>query len=335
MADANLVAKARAGTPERIRPCVLCNQTCMVRDNRNPIVTCIVNPLSGHEWEDPQVVYSATISSDLQVVGGGPAGLEAARVAALRGHNVTLFEESDRLGGALHEVAKLPGRARFARFAEWLELDARERGVIVKTSTRITPGDLSHTSHVIVACGSRAGDPTYELSDSAAVWSAIDVLKALDSEGSPSEGALPEGDVLVWDPIGGPIGVGVAELLLRAGFGVHLATPDYIIGNELARSGDLGPANARLAQAGVTAHKRCNLVSVAEGSAVLADRFSASTTEVPVDWVVDAGHRLGEDSLFTMLSEAGLKASAAGDGVAPRTVHEAVREGRRRVLELG
>ncbi len=351
MADANLVDKARAGKPERIRPCVLCNQTCMVRDNRNPIVTCVVNPLSGHEWQDPEVVYSATISSDVQVVGGGPAGLEAARVAAIRGHNVTLFEESDRLGGALHEVARLPGRSRFARFADWLELDARERGVSIQTSTRITAGDLSHTAHVIVASGSRDGERTYSAGESAVVWTARAVLRALSGENSVPGGdaglpdggtglpkgdtGLPEGDVLVWDPIGGPIAVGVAELLLAAGYTVHLATPDYIIGNELARSGDLGPANARLAQAGVIAHKRCNLVSVEEGRAVLADRFSTSSTEVAVGWVVDAGHRLGEESLFTKLSEAGLKASAAGDGVAPRTVHEAVLEGRRRVLELG
>ena len=98
IADAELVSKLRAGQADRIRPCLLCNQTCRVRDNRNPVVTCVGDPRSGHETEDPPerspapdpqaqpAPRACRARRDVLVVGGGPAGLEAARVAALSGH---------------------------------------------------------------------------------------------------------------------------------------------------------------------------------------------------------------------------------------------------------
>ena len=81
IADPDLVAKVAAGEPERVRPCLRCNQTCQVRDVRNPIVTCVGEPSSGHETEDPDWTSPAR-PRDVLVVGAGPAGLEAARVAA-------------------------------------------------------------------------------------------------------------------------------------------------------------------------------------------------------------------------------------------------------------
>lgn len=91
IADPELVAKARAGVGPR--PCVLCNQACRVRDARNPIVSCVVEPRAGHELREP-APEGLDAARDLTVVGGGPAGLEAARVLAGRGHRVVLHERS-------------------------------------------------------------------------------------------------------------------------------------------------------------------------------------------------------------------------------------------------
>ncbi len=99
IADPDLVAKVRAGEPERVRPCTRCNQTCQVRDARNPLVTCIGEPTSGRETEDPDWYAVARTPRDVSIVGGGPAGLEAARVASTRGHRVVLIERQAQLGG--------------------------------------------------------------------------------------------------------------------------------------------------------------------------------------------------------------------------------------------
>ena len=333
IADAGLVGKL-TGEPERIRPCVLCNQTCRVRDNRNPIVTCVVDPFSGHETTE-QVGSLATRSPvDLMVIGGGPAGLEAARVAAERGHKVRLAESAETVGGQLRLLARQPGRHRFALFADWLEAECRRAGVDLRTGHRVSVGEAAEVPVVIIATGGSAGERDYDTTRSAVVLTPSDVLERVRPDGSVE--GLPPGDVLVWDPIGGPTGVAVAELLASSDAVVHLATQDYIVGNELARAGDLAPANARLARAGVVMHRRRLLRKVRKNSVVLGDRFSENLEDLAVDWVVDAGHRLPDDTLSgALVAATGHRPRSAGDCVAPRSVAEAVLEGRRRALELG
>ena len=127
--------------------------------------------------------------------------------------------------------------------------------------------------------------------------------------------------VLVWDPIGGPIGISVAEILAARGHEVHLMTQDQLVGNERARSGDLGPANARLQQVGVQLYRRRLLRSIGGGVAELENRFTGERERLPVAAVVDAGHRLHEPVVV-------------GDAVAPRTMYEAILEGRRAAQSL-
>lgn len=328
IADPELGNKVAAGQAERVRPCLLCNQTCRVRDVRNPLVTCVTEPRSGHETTDAPVAaepgagVAAATSGRLLVVGGGPAGLECARVAASAGRAVTLVEREEQLGGALRIVAELPGHERFALLADWLEDECRRAGVELVTGSEVTLERLdSHDGPVVCCTGSRPGRRSYEVVAGAAVATAAEVLEA---ERTVAE--APPSPAVVWDPVGGPVGVGVAELLAAHGAAVTLVTPDHVAGEQLSRTGDLAPGNVRLAQRDIAVAKRSVVTQVTRDAVTVRERYSGEETSLEAALLVDAGPRLPDDVLWRA---AGGRAERAGDAVAPRTVHEAILEGRR------
>ncbi len=304
LADPAVVGKLRVGQADRIRPCIRCNQTCQVRDARNPIVTCVVEPSTGHEATDPHWYRPATEPRDLTVVGAGVAGLEAARVAAERGHRVRVVEASDRAGG----LAAITGPGR--PFVDWLVAECAHLGVAVQLGTPWTQNTAG--TAVIQATGGRTGVRDYQILDGAPVLDIVDVRRGVVT--------LPDtGVVVVIDPIGGPIAVALAEELGERGV---LVTQDQIAGNELSRSGDLAPANVRLAQRGVRIERRSIVRAVRPGEIEVEDRFSGARRTLQCAAVVDCGFRLPTDAL------PGVDV-LVGDCVAPRTILEAVLDARR------
>jgi mycofactocin system FadH/OYE family oxidoreductase 1 len=334
--DPDLVARLRSGEADRIRPCLLCNQACMVRDNRNPVITCVVEPGSGHELDDIDIGYASARAdgprSPVLVVGGGPAGMEAARVLALRGHQVTLAERKPALGGMLVAAALVHGRQRLGVAVDWWRRELRRLGVDVSLGEEVTASDmddaLARGVQVVLATGSVPGPREYSVAPGAHVVEAADLI-SLVSSGALDR--LPAGRAVVFDPVGGPVGVGVAELLAANGRPTSIVTQDQIAGTQLAITGDLAEANSRLQRAGVVRELRSLLRGVTGDHVLLEDRWTGEQRTVGCAFLVHCGHRLPEETLYRQRPGT----PRAGDCVAPRTVLEAVLEARRAALGIG
>ena len=333
IADPDLARKMADGVAARIRPCVLCNQRCQVRDARNPLVSCIGEPFSGYETEEAFPSRQATTTSlDVLVIGGGPAGLEAARVAATLGHRVELVEAEARLGGMLATAAAGVGREHLADLVAWLVGECERLGVRVTTGTAIgadaVDRRLAAGTRVVLCAGARH-DPGVPVGDgTVTVATAATVLRsAVDG----TLGHLPAGAVVVADPVGDSVGVAVGELLAAHGRDVVLVTGDLVAGVQLSRSGDLAPANARLARSGVRIAKGSVVRQLGDHAVHLENQYTGEKEEIPADLLVEVTFGLPNDALW--LDHPGLV--AAGDAVAPRTAYEAILEGRRAALALG
>ncbi len=151
LADADFVAKAAAGRADMIAPCIACNQACLDHTFAGKLTSCLVNPRACHETEI--LTGKADIAQRIAVVGAGPAGLTAALTADARGHQVVLFEASDRLGGQLHLAAQVPGKEEFIGLIQWFDTMIRASGVDLRLNHRATAGDLQGFDQVIIASG--------------------------------------------------------------------------------------------------------------------------------------------------------------------------------------
>ena len=188
IADPDFACKAKRGKAETIRPCMACNQGCLDQIFRHHPVTCLVNAQAGHEAE---LLLSGHLLGSkpaehhhILVIGAGPAGLEFARVARLRGHHVTIWEEKDQSGGQLHLAAIPPGRKDFLRFVRYLHqacLDLEVGFVYRKRATAAQVLEAVITegyTHIVLATGAEPLLPPLSIEDGAHVVQAWDVLSS-------------------------------------------------------------------------------------------------------------------------------------------------------------
>ncbi len=215
LADADFVAKAMAGTSERIAPCIACNQACLDHTFSGKISSCLVNPRACYETE--LQITPAPKPKAIAVVGAGPAGLSAAMTAAERGHKVTLFDQAEEIGGQLNMAKQVPGKEEFWGLVDWYRTMIAEHGIAVKLGQRVGAKDLSGFDEVIIATGVMPRDPDIPGQDAPHVLSYVDVLRGKSKVGA---------SVAIVGA--GGIGFDVAEYLVHEGISPTESLPDWM-----------------------------------------------------------------------------------------------------------
>lgn len=175
VADPDFPEKLRWNKREDVRPCLLCNEVCVRRLYENRVISCAINPQAVFEANYP--LDPAENKRKVAVIGGGPGGMEAARVAAQRGHEVTLYEKSDVLGGQLLAAYTPPFKSRLKEFVEWQKLQLQKQGVVLRLNTKIDAQspELEDADQIIVALGAVSVCPPIPGIDGDMV---VDVMKA-------------------------------------------------------------------------------------------------------------------------------------------------------------
>lgn len=318
VADPEFSDKARTGQAVRIRPCVGLNQECRAF---SPHLHCSVNPETGRETRAPfDRITPATRPKRLAVVGGGPAGMEAARVAAARGHAVTLFEATKALGGQFLLAASLPHRSGLLRMVDHLVGELRRSTVAVRLSDRVD--DLSALDadfdEVIIATGAepatlpgRRGGPT--------VLSWADVLR----DGAPAPSGTGRA-VFADEGTGFWFSYGVAEMLANAGWRLTFATTSAALGGHLPVE-SVAPMLGRLG-AGGTSFRVLTAVEATDDAGVIAINLaSGEEKRLPADLLVVQTGRV----VAPKLARGRLPVHLVGDCVTPRRITHALFEGQR------
>ena len=327
IADPHLANKAKEGRPEDIRPCLSCNQMCWGRRYRDYWISCLINPSAGREFEWGGDRFTpAAKPKHVLVIGGGVAGLEAARVAAERGHRVTLAEASDRLGGQFRLAGLTPRRHQIIDFLDWYERQLSKLQVKVMLNTPLDEEEAKAigADEVIVATGSspdgkgsqRAMPEHDELPGLAHgnVFSAEEVM---------ARSARPGKRVIVLDETANWKGGGTALTLAEAGHEVTLVTGAAAVMAEMARTNVDIQLRARLRELGVRMLTE-TILREWHGDGATVQPFGGKPERIAADTLVIAATNVSERGLGDALD-----APMIGDAVAARNAAMAIYEGRK------
>ncbi len=319
--DPEMPNKAARGDTDDIRACIACNQACIGHFHKGYPISCIQNPVSGRE-----LVYGklarANVRRKVMVVGGGPAGMKAAVIAAQRGHDVTLYEAQGRLGGQALLAQLLPGRAEFGGLVTNLAHELALAAVTVRTGARVDRSMILQESPdvVVMATGALPYRPDFPSDGTLRIVDAWQILGGSVEAGHSA---------VVIDWRADWIGIGIAERLAHSGCAVRLAVsgiaagetlPLYVRDSAVAALHKLGVIVLPYMRLYGSDANAVYLQHIASGEAVVIDAVDTlvlCTGHVPVTDLADALDGLSVD------------VRVIGDAATPRTAEEAVFEGLR------
>lgn len=324
--DPQMPNKARGDRPDDIRACIACNQACIGHAQLGLSISCIQFPESGRELQfgnRPKVAHKASVL----VVGGGPGGLKAAAVAAEIGHDVTLAEQSPRLGGQALLAQLLPHREEFGGIVTNLSRELENSGAKVLLNHLVTGNFVLDGAfdHVILATGSIVKLPRFDGDDRIRVLSHEQILR----------GEKTGTSVVIYDWRSDWVGIGLAEKLTSQGCSVRLAVNGVSAGSAI-QSYVRDAAIARLSEAGIETIPYARLYGADEDTVYFLHTASQQPMVLEkVDTLVIASPMQPSSGLAAELSVLDIPFVEIGDAASPRTAEEAVFEGLVCATELG
>lgn len=323
IAEPEWVDKARDDRADDIRRCLGCNEGCSAQRRRPGGLRCVMNPAVGRETEWA-TMEPAEKSKKVVVVGGGPAGLEVARVAAARGHDVSLYEKELELGGMAHLASKAPGREDLGELARYYSRQLDALGVSLHLGTEATAALISEISPdtMVIATGS--------------------VPVPLQAPGWNQEHVLSVRDVLLGKEVGDSVVVvdleygvqalSAADLLASQGMKVQVITDDYSSGLKVDDVSDTNryPLYQRLCRSGVTFRPFTVVKEIGHDSIVVANRFTGERETIAnVDNVVYACGDQENNNLYIQLKRNVNELYLVGDCAGVRRLLQATYDGAR------
>ena len=319
IADPDFPRKVSEGRTEDIRPCIACN-ACLNRIITEQAVACAVNPnLLGNESEHP-----AAEKKRVLIAGAGVAGMEAARVAAGRGHEVTLIESSDRIGGAIDLASAAPMKSEIGLLIPYYERLLRELPIELRLDTTLTPGLIEEIQPdvLVLATGSLPEVPTIEGLETCAHSFYTDVLS----------GSIPSANrICVLG--GGMVGIDVADLLSSRSKQVTIVEP----GKSLAA--DLYALVAREMEKVAAENNRVQVyletgVKRIDGATLICER-GGKTVEIPFDHLVLARGRLATPEPWEGMAKRISEVIRIGDCAQPGLIFDAIHDAYAASLAIG
>lgn len=336
IADPFLPRKIAEGREDEIRECIGCN-ICYTGDQTGTPIRCTQNPTMGEEWRKgwhPEVIPPKGSDSTVLIVGGGPAGLEAAVALGKRGYDVMLAEARRELGGRVSLESRLPGLNQWARVTEWrLNQIAKLSNVEYYLESVVDEEQILEFSadHVVIATGAkwRRDGIGRRHEDPIPGWDSPGIMTPDDI----MAGTVPSGPVVVYDDDHYYIGGVIAEKLSKEGLDVTLVTPANEVSTWTTHTEEQHRIQQRLLSLGIDLQTGMSLASVAEDSVTLECVFTGRTHDVAASNVVMATSRKPQDGLFHALVDQ-IDIKRIGDCLAPGTIATSVYSGHRYAREL-
>lgn len=320
IADPELLTKAREGRAEDIRKCVGAN-VCISRALVGSRITCLHNPEAAREHELGPAILTKKAKS-VAVIGGGPGGLEAARVAAERGHRVALYEGEGWLGGQFALRASIPNWTEFQHVIDWRRRRLEQLQVRIELGRRIEVSDIPKLGADAIVLASGATPRVARLPGMTEAGIEVVTPQALVNEGRPDAR-----HAVIWDRAGGIVGAGAIEYMAAQGGALTVVTPSIAVADDTDVVRRV-PFYERVLSTGARFLPNTDLIALEPGAVVTRNVYSYQEERLsPVDLLVAWIGSDAQTSLRAAIETAGIELHVIGDGLAPRTADVAIAEG--------